>query len=257
MVARRVVAWLFAWLAACAWAQAPSPQIVRVTSFDGGWNLPLWVAQRQGFSRAHGVSAQLQYTSSSAVLVTSMFDGGADVALALIDNLVAYQEGQGAAKIPDDPDLFAFMGGDGGFLSVVASPGIRDVADLIGRTLSVDAMATGAAFVLREVVARHGIGDGDVNYVSAAGTANREVVEALLLAHRADTTPALARRSAELLLSERGGIAPDLAIDPAGMRTVLALRARHGTLARTPGDPAKYLDTTYLDKALGTRRGTP
>ncbi len=142
-------------------------------SFDGGWNLPVWAAQRQGLFEANGVSVQISYTPSSGFLVTSLLEGRHDLALALIDNLVAYQEGQGEAKIPDNPDLVAFMGGDGGFLSVVAQPSVKSFADLKGKTLSVDAMTTGAAFVLRELVARNGLADGDVKYERAGGTANR------------------------------------------------------------------------------------
>src|SRR5436305_8608483 len=93
----------------------PAPTPLRVIAFDGGWNLPVWAAQRQGFFEANGVSVQIAYTPSSGFLVTSLFDGKYDIGLALIDNLVAYQEGQGEAKIPDNPDLVAFMGSDGGF----------------------------------------------------------------------------------------------------------------------------------------------
>ena len=96
---------------------------VRVITFDGGWNLPMWAAQRQGFFEANGVAVQLSYTPNSAALVTGLFDGRYDIALATIDNFIAYQEGQGEAKIPDNPDLFAFIGGDSGFLSIMASPG--------------------------------------------------------------------------------------------------------------------------------------
>ena len=56
-------------------------------------------------------------------LVGALFEGKADIAFALVDNVVAYQEGQGEAKIPDNPDLFVFMGGDGGFMSLVAANG--------------------------------------------------------------------------------------------------------------------------------------
>lgn len=320
---------------AAAQGAAPSaptpPRVVRVVTFDGGWNLPLWAAQRQGFFEAQGVAVQVTYTPSSAFLVTGLFDGRFDLALALIDNLVAYQEGQGEAKIPDNPDLFAFMGGDGGFLSVVAGPSIRSFADLKGKTLSVDAMTTGAAFVLRELVARNGLAEGDVSYVRAGGTANRyrdllagkhdatllrtpfdllaasqgcrqlataeslgpyqgtaglarrswasaneaalvgfirayragaawvhekanrEVAEALLLANSRDMTPALARQSGDLLLAPRGGIARDLAIDPAGLRTVLELRAKYGSPKKPLSDPSRYLDLAYYDRASAPR----
>ena len=169
----RYAACLLAMTLAASTASAQAPLPLRVIAFDGGWNLPLWAAQRQGFFRANGVDVQLSYTPSSAALVTSLFEGKSDIALALIDNLVAYQEGQGEAKIPDQPDLFAFMGGDGGFLSVVTAPGVTGFADLKGKTLSVDAMTTGAAFVLREIVSRNGLAEGDVSYVRAGGTAGR------------------------------------------------------------------------------------
>src|SRR6266542_3977831 len=93
-------------------APSPStPTMLRVVAFDGGWNLPIWAAQRQGFFEANGVAVQLSYTPTSAFLVTSLLAGKFDLALATIDNLIAYQEGQGEAAIPDNPDLVAFMGG--------------------------------------------------------------------------------------------------------------------------------------------------
>ena len=178
---------------------APAPTPLRVIAFDGGWNLPLWAGQRQGFFEANGVSVQLAYTPSSAFLITALLDGKVDIALATIDNLVAYQEGQGEAKIADNPDLFAFMGGDGGFLSVVARPGIDNVAALKGKTLSVDAMTTGLAFVLRELVVRGGVAETDVTFVRAGGTANRYRD---LLAGKHDAT--LLRTPFELLATGRG-----------------------------------------------------
>jgi ABC-type nitrate/sulfonate/bicarbonate transport system substrate-binding protein len=194
-----VVALVASLLAVAGHAQAQTPAPLRVISFDGGWNLPVWAAQRQGFFETNGVSVQLTYTPNSAFLVTSLLDGKFDIALATIDNLIAYQEGQGEAKIADNPDLFAFMGGDGGFLSIAARPGIKDVAGLKGGTLSVDAMTTGLAFVLRELVVRGGLAETDVTFVRAGGTANRYRD---LIAGKHDAT--LLRTPFELLARERG-----------------------------------------------------
>lgn len=309
---------------------APAPLApVRVIAFDGGWNLPLWAAQRQGYFAASGVAVQVSYTPNSGFLVSSLFDGRNDIALALIDNVVAYQEGQGEAKIPDNPDLVVFMGADGGYLSVVAQPGVKSFADLKGQALSVDAMTTGAAFVLRELVARHGLGDNDVKYERAGGTdsryrdlmagkhsatllrtpfevlaknrgynvlataeslgayqgtagftrrawardherelvgflkayrkgvdfvvdpANRDVVEALLVANIRDMTPALAHQSYDLLLAPHGGFSRDLKPDAQGIATVLALRSKYATPPKALNDPAKYYDLTWYDKAFG------
>ena len=332
MVLRFVAACVLAAYAVAASAQAPPVLApVRVIAFDGGWNLPLWAAQRQGFFEANGVAVTLAYTPTSGFLVTSLLDGRADVGFAVIDNVIAYQEGQGETKVAENPDLFAFMGGDGGFVSIVAAPGVGNVAALKGKTLSVDAMTTGFAFVVRELVARNGLAESDVNFVRAGGTANRyrdlvagkhdatllrtpfellasergyrviataeslgayqgtvgiarrgwardhevalvgflraykastdwlydranrEVVEAILVANIRDMTPALARRSYDLLLAEKGGLARDLAPDVGGIRTVLALRSKFATPQKSLEDPLKYVDLAYYDKAFGKR----
>jgi ABC-type nitrate/sulfonate/bicarbonate transport system substrate-binding protein len=172
---------------------------LRVISFDGGWNLPVWAAQRQGFFDANGVSVQLTYTPNSGALISGMFDGRYDIALATMDNFVAYQEDQGEVALPVKPDLFAFLGGDSGFLSVVAVPNVKTIADLKGKTLSVDAMSNGLAFVLRDVLAQGGVAEADVTYVRAGGTSNRYRE---LLAGKQDAT--LLRTPFELLARERG-----------------------------------------------------
>lgn len=320
-------------VAGAGYAQAPTPAPapLRVIAFDGGWNLPVWAAQRQGFFEAQGVTVQLSYTPTSVYLITKLLDGTFDIALAGMDNIVAYQEGQGEAKIPDNPDLFAFLGGDGGFLSVVSAPSVKSFADLKGKTVSVDAMTTGFAFVARELLARNGVTETDVTYVRAGGTANRyreliagkhdatqvrtpfdllvrqrgfnqlataeslgayqgtigsarrawasshekelvgflrgyragvdwlydranrDIVEAILVANIRDMTPALAKQSYDLLLADRGGMTRDLALDLDGIRTVLVLRSKYGTPQKTLTDPLRYVDLSYYEKAFGKR----
>jgi len=186
--------------AALAHAQpATPPTALRVITFNGGWDLPFWAAQRQGFFDAQGLAVQIAYTPSSEALVTGLYDGKYDLAFATFDNFVAYQEGQGEVKLSGDPDFVAFMGGDGGFLSVVAGPQIKSFADLKGRTLSVDAMTNGLAFVLRELVNRGGLSESDVTYVRAGGTPNRYRE---LVAGKYDAT--LLRTPFELLARSRG-----------------------------------------------------
>lgn len=106
-------------------AQQNAPAPLRVITFDGGWNLGVWAAQRQGYFEANGVAVQLTYTPNSVALVTGLFDGRYDIAMATIDNFVAYQEGQGEAKLAGEPDFVVVMGGDGGFLSVVGGANVK------------------------------------------------------------------------------------------------------------------------------------
>ena len=87
-----------------AGAQAPALKTINVITFGGGYNIPAWIAQRQGFFARHGVAVNLTYTPNSVFLMTSLIEGKFDMALTSIDNLVAYQEGQGeaAVKVPVD-----------------------------------------------------------------------------------------------------------------------------------------------------------
>jgi ABC-type nitrate/sulfonate/bicarbonate transport system substrate-binding protein len=76
---------------------------------------------------------------------------------------------------------------------------VKNFADLKGKTLSVDAMTTGAAFVLRELVVRNGLKEEEVSFVRAGGTSNRYRD---LLAGKQEAT--LLRTPFELLAGARG-----------------------------------------------------
>jgi hypothetical protein len=83
--------------------------------------------------------------------------------------------------------------------------------------------------------------------------ANREVVEAILVAHQRDMTPALAKQAYDLLLADKGGITRDVALDMKGIHTVLELRSKYGTPKKTLTDPTKYVDLSYYEKAFGKK----
>jgi ABC-type nitrate/sulfonate/bicarbonate transport system substrate-binding protein len=70
------------------------------------------------------------------------------------------------------------MGFDQSFQSLMAAPDNKTVADLRGKELAVDALTTGFAFILREMVSRAGMTDSDVKYVRTGGgpTRMRELV---------------------------------------------------------------------------------
>lgn len=156
-------------------AQTPAGPLktINAITFGGGYNVPAWIAQRQGFFAKHGVAVNLVYTPDSVYLMTSLIEGKFDMALTSVDNLIAYQEGQGEAPVKAPVDLVAFMGMDNAFLYLVTAPQIKTFADLRGKQLSVDAMSTGFAFVLREMVNRSEIKESEITYVRAGGSPNR------------------------------------------------------------------------------------
>jgi ABC-type nitrate/sulfonate/bicarbonate transport system substrate-binding protein len=66
------------------------------------------------------------------------------------------------------------MGADNGFLRVAAIPSVKSFNDLKGKTLSVDALTTGYAFVLLEVMERNSLLlDRDYKTLSAGGVLQR------------------------------------------------------------------------------------
>jgi ABC-type nitrate/sulfonate/bicarbonate transport system substrate-binding protein len=160
-------------LAGCA-AQPPAPpQPVNLIVFPGGFNWPIWVAQEKGFFAASGIEVKITPTPSSVFQLTGLIEGKFDIAMTAIDNLIAYREGQGEAPVLG-PDLIAFMGGDNGFLRLVAVPEVRTFNDLRNKTVSVDARTTGYAFVLFEMLERGGLAlDRDYRVERAGGVLQR------------------------------------------------------------------------------------
>jgi len=160
----------------------PEPSALTVMVFEGAFNLPLWVAQQQGYFAAQGLQISLQPARGSVQVVEALHTGQAQLALMSVDNVLAYAGGQGeSAQARAGADLVAFMAGDNGLLSLVARPGVTGVAGLQGLRLAVDAQTTGFAFVAHELLARAGLvaspgpnpGPQQVQMVSAGGTAQR------------------------------------------------------------------------------------
>lgn len=171
-MSRLFVALAFVSISMSAVAQ-PQLKPLSVIVFPGGFNLPIWAAERQGFFEANGVRVALTPTPSSTFQMQGLAEGRFDIAMTAFDNVVAYQEGQGEAKIPPNPDMFAFMGSDNGFLSVVGGRDIKGFAELKGKKLSVDALTTGYAFVLRELLAKNNVSESEVTFERAGGVLGR------------------------------------------------------------------------------------
>jgi ABC-type nitrate/sulfonate/bicarbonate transport system substrate-binding protein len=154
-------------------AQAQDLVNLKVVVFPGGFNWPLWVAQAKGMLAQRGLTVQVTPTPNSTFQMKGLIDGEFDIAMTAFDNVVAYNNGQGEATTERRADLAAFLGADGGFLRLVAGSGITSIEQLKGRKLAVDALTTGYAFVLREMLARRGLRPEDVEFVRAGGVSQR------------------------------------------------------------------------------------
>ncbi len=156
-----------------------------VVAFQGASNLPMWVAEEQGFFARHGLAVTLSITPNSVELARDLHTGRRQVALTAFDNVVTYVEAQGEAGIEGGTDFFAFMGIDDAMLSLMAAPGIADIAALRGHDLAVDALTTGYAFVLREMLRLSGLTEAETPFFRVGGHGMR--LDALLEGRTAAT----------------------------------------------------------------------
>src|SRR5262245_25783650 len=146
---------------------------IRLMVFPGAFNWPIWVAQDRSLFAENGVSVQIQETPGSVVQWTSLAKGHSDLAITLMDNVVAYREGQGEAPVTV-PDAIALMASDATVMpTLVTHPDITSYADLKGQTLSVDAVLTGLALVLFGLLEAGGLKKGDYKIARTGGVAQR------------------------------------------------------------------------------------
>ena len=148
-------------------------QKIELIAFPGAPNLPVFVAQERGFFEKAGVAVNLTTTPNSAFQIEALIDGKFHIAGTAFDNIVAYQEGQGAVALKRAPDLFALMGATQIELAFVVAPEIADYRHLKGKTLALDAVSTGFAFILYEMLRRGGLGPQDYKLVPVGATPQR------------------------------------------------------------------------------------
>lgn len=154
-------------------SKADETSTLKVIAFPGAPNLPTFAAIAKGFFAAEGLAVDLATTPSSVYQAEKLAAGEFDIAFTAFDNVVAYGEGQGAAKIDGNPDFCVLMGATQIELSFVVAPEIGRYEDLRGRSLALDAPSTGFAFVLYEMLSRNGLAPGDYEVAAVGATPQR------------------------------------------------------------------------------------
>jgi ABC-type nitrate/sulfonate/bicarbonate transport system substrate-binding protein len=157
--------------------QAQVKTAINVVLFAGNSAMPVYVAQDKGFFARENLTVNVRATPSSGYQMSNLIAGEFDIAGTAIDNLIAYMEGQGTAKVSKTPDLITIMGGSSTELALMAIPSIKTIAELKGKEFALDSLSTGFAFVLRRMLEKNGLQPSDYKFVAAGGT--RERVAAL------------------------------------------------------------------------------
>jgi ABC-type nitrate/sulfonate/bicarbonate transport system substrate-binding protein len=145
---------------------------IRVIAFPGAPNLPTFAAIKNGFFAEQGLAVDVSITPSSVFQAEKMSEGEFEIAFTAFDNVVAYSEGQGA-KPGLNPDYCVIAGATQLELGLIAHPDITGHADLTGKTIALDALATGFAFVLVDMLARKDVPVGSYEIVAVGATPQR------------------------------------------------------------------------------------
>ena len=135
--------------------------------------LPHHIADEKGFFYEEGLDIEITATPNSVFQITNLIDGNFHIAGTALDNIIAYQEGQGVTELSRDPDLFAFMGASQVNLSLVVQKEFINYQDLKGQSLAVDALSTGFAFMLREMLEINGLNPNEYELVPVGATKAR------------------------------------------------------------------------------------
>jgi ABC-type nitrate/sulfonate/bicarbonate transport system substrate-binding protein len=144
---------------------------LRLNIFGGLDAWPIYVLRDKGFLKGYDLS--VTPTTGSVVQMQHMMAGDADLALTAMDNVIAYDEGQGDPAVQGPLDLFALLGIGPGFLRLLVRPEITTYDQLRGKTFAVDAVGTGFTFVLRRMLEKNGIAPSEYTLVPLGSTQKR------------------------------------------------------------------------------------
>lgn len=149
------------------------PATIRVGVFYR--SLPMVAADEFGFAAEQGIAIEYDQVASSKQQFEALHEGVYDCVQTSPDNVANYRLNGRSSPLGEAFDVQAFMGLDYGMnLRLVARPGVDSVEDLKGGVVAVDAPASGFAYVLYEILQRHGLRrDRDYGVVLAGGNATR------------------------------------------------------------------------------------
>jgi ABC-type nitrate/sulfonate/bicarbonate transport system substrate-binding protein len=147
-------------------ANAQDKTTVKVNTFPGVTNFPIFAAEHKGYFAEYGISVDLSYTTNSRQQRDGLANGQFQVIQTAADNPVAMVE-------LDKADAIIVTGGDNGFNHIIVQPEITGLPDIRGKTVVVDAPNTAFALLLYKALKDAGLNKGDYNVNPVGGTGER------------------------------------------------------------------------------------
>jgi ABC-type nitrate/sulfonate/bicarbonate transport system substrate-binding protein len=147
-------------------AGAQSNTVLRVSTFPGVANVPIFAAEHKGLFVKNGLTIDLVYTPNSRVQRDGLAKGEYQIIQTAADNCVAMVE-------LDKANALIVAGGDNGFNHIIVQPEINQLSDLRSKTVVVDAPNTAFALLLYKALKDSGLNKGDYKVNSVGGTGER------------------------------------------------------------------------------------
>jgi ABC-type nitrate/sulfonate/bicarbonate transport system substrate-binding protein len=145
---------------------------IQVGYLPGISALPLLTGVYVGMFASEGLAVDAEPAVATNKLFSQLDDGIVHIAHTPIDNAIAWDIGLGSEAVKSR-DFVAILGVDDGQLRLVARHGITRIAQLRGKTLAVDSLSMGFAFVLREMLATQGLVEDEYRLVAQGAPQQR------------------------------------------------------------------------------------
>jgi ABC-type nitrate/sulfonate/bicarbonate transport system substrate-binding protein len=140
--------------------------VLKVSSFPGVTNFPIFAAEHTGLFAKYGLTIDLVYAPNSRVQRDGLAKGEYQIIQTAADNCVAMVE-------LDRADAIIVAGGDNGFNHIIVQPEINRLSDVRGKTVVVDAPNTAFALLLYTALRDSGLSKDDYKVNSVGGTGER------------------------------------------------------------------------------------
>jgi ABC-type nitrate/sulfonate/bicarbonate transport system substrate-binding protein len=128
--------------------------------------LPAWVAEKQGFFKAAGITVGMKVYDSSDQIFEDLRAGTQQIAIASTESVIADAYKGGKLKIiagnSQRPPHF-----------IIAQPEIKTLADLKGKLIGVVSMHEGTTFFVPDIAKKGGFNFGDVKVEAVGGSPTR------------------------------------------------------------------------------------
>ncbi|NOG73396.1 ABC transporter substrate-binding protein [Roseicella sp. DB1501] len=114
------------------------------------FNLPAWIGLHAGFFAAEGLDLRIDHIEGIEEVNDRLRDGRAQLAYGVTEHVILDAEAGGGQRI---------VGGNVNRLpfTLIARPGIRDIAGLRGKRIGVSSLRAGSSSLIMRILAGHGL----------------------------------------------------------------------------------------------------